>query len=432
MCNKIHNKDINSLHLDFLDEDIDYNNSYSHNLNGPEIETDDDELSCYGDIQKTSQYIKLFYEYNNSIQNQCNIYNIIQNKKLYNGSTGMIYSFPSDPTKLIKISNMPYETHKFIESRKNSGIICNEIDKKIFYSINEVRSSLLFSKLNKVFPHNIMKIFNSEQCKYDNNVYFSNAFIIENVRGITFDKLFENISLVSDHNFMLICTLQLLYVTLYANINGYYHNDLKFNNIIIDINSGIFELYYDTITINQKKIILHIKNKFSSSLFVPIVKLIDFGTSLHYKSDKIIIGETFHIIDKIINKLAQLNIHNDYLLKIKQLLNQLITDDLDDLLNEENIGAIDSIIGFRLLSYEEIQNMNQSVTFDNIFNALQEIKNFINLIRTNISMFIIDESDHRIADIYKHNIKINNGNNHPLILSMTKKYKLKKLNKQIY
>ena len=86
--------------------------------------------------------------------------------------------------------------------------------------------------------------------------------------------------------------IQLFYILLYANINGYYHNDLKCNNIIIYYNN-IHEITYNQLF--NYNITIRSESPKGKSLGIPVVKLIDFFSSTFINP----IREVYYITDFI-------------------------------------------------------------------------------------------------------------------------------------
>lgn len=100
--------------------------------------------------------------------------------------------------------------------------------------MNKNSNSLKYAELATIFPLNIMRVYDTTRCK-NNQGIFTNIIEMEKVKGITLNEFINilNLELETDKYKLFSCILQLIYITLYANFNGYIHNDLATNNIMI-------------------------------------------------------------------------------------------------------------------------------------------------------------------------------------------------------
>lgn len=360
-------------------------------------------LKCYSSDKKEKESVeaklKLFEDKNNSVKNKCDDYGVSVNTS---GSSGTIYE--SDDDKYIKFSDLPLETSKLFDK---SHIFCNTLEMKMDKSINENKYSLNYSKLSKIFPLQIMKIYSTSECKNDNQM-FSNVIEMEKVSGITMKDFLTNLDLKkSDDKYNLIsCVLQLIYITIYANSHGFVHNDLTTSNIIVYEYNDPFEL--NELKINDKIINMKFNNK-RKKIFVP--KLIDFSYSTHISKDKlsngnkIIFGETKQVISIIINKLRLMNKNCEILNHIDNLINSCIEGtELMDYFLEMEVDMSTSN-GYRLLNDKKIIEL----AFDS-----QIMKKKINLFLINlfklIKTYYPEDFDLNLTN-YVQKINVNNANN---------------------
>ncbi len=296
--------------------------------------------------KKVEDAMELFEKKNKNVKCACENYINIVNT---NGSSGIIFESEKGYTKL---SNLPFETSKLFNKR---DVNCDTLIMKIKKSIDENENSKKFSKLNEIFPNHIMKIYSTARCKNDLEI-FSNVLNIEKVVGETLENFLQNINLEnSQEQFNLVCCiLQLIYITIYANLHGYVHNDLTTNNIIVYNIRNPFEL--DNLVINDNIINIKFKNNYG---IIPVIKLIDFSYSTHIDpttlNNKIIFGESIQIIKIILNKLKMLGKNFDLLNKINDLFYNFFGNiELFDYFIEMDID-ISSNNGFRLLSDDKIK-----------------------------------------------------------------------------
>lgn len=96
--------------------------------------------------------------------------------------------------------------------------------------------------------------------------------------------------------FKKIICLQLLYVVVYLNINGVYHNDLWGANIMIEMGN---KLILDFLTLNNRKINIVYDGKDD----IPIVKIIDFDITRLYEGKEKTFPKEHFVVDHIYNDL---------------------------------------------------------------------------------------------------------------------------------
>lgn len=203
----------------------------------------------------------------------------------------------------------------------------------------------------------------------------TNIYIMDKITGVTLDIFIQNMT-DENKNELDYIIIQLFYILLYANINGYYHNDLKCNNIIIYYNN-IHEITYNQL-FNY-----NITIRSESAKGIPVVKLIDFFSStfinpireIYYITD--LISILSNIEDVLKSYLTSLRLESKYNL-ILLLLEKLNTENLNKLINLRigKGGWITNQFQFRLLLEEDILLQSFHLNFarlDEIFIYLQSI-----------------------------------------------------------
>lgn len=307
-------------------------------------------------VAKLSREIEIL---NNTITHDCSAEHI--SHKMSTGSSANIYKMSGNPNVYMKISNLPYDSYKLSKSNV-SGIGCDTLGDKLHVSLNEINNSLKYEKLIHAFPRNIMRIEHAECCKknYYGKSFIANKFLIEKVNGVTLNEALNTMT----ENELICCLIQLVYIFTYANMQGYFHNDITCDNIMI---------YYDVDTMVLNKLFLLddiVICSFHTNEFIPrlpIVKLIDFSYSeyIDYSSqimtNKVIVGEPQQIIKILKYKLfiKESPIYNSSILnRINALFNLLAEQNefLKFKFNELNNN--EAVTGFRTMTNQEIINMN--------------------------------------------------------------------------
>jgi hypothetical protein len=338
-----------------------------------------------------------------------------------------ICDYKDDKTKLLKISKN--NIVKIIQSTDYATIDCKHGFKQINDIINENNNNIKYSELIQIFPLHILSLNHLEEClinpitkldlesesiagitktdlesesiagitktdlesesiagitktdeskSKDKNIDISqkitNMYIMDKITGVTLDTFIQNMT-DENKNELDYIIIQLFYILLYANINGYYHNDLKCNNIIIYYNN-IHEITYNQLF--NYNITIRSESPKGKSLGIPVVKLIDFFSSTFINP----IREVYYITDLIsilsnIEDVLNIEIKSKYNF-ILLLLEKLNTENLNKLINLTigKGGWITNQFQFRLLLEEDI--LRQSFHFnlaslDKIFIYLQSL-----------------------------------------------------------
>ena len=317
------------LNLDIINkDDTNEDNTNEDNTSKDNITGSyDTELKCHSnnEIEKhiVNEKLKLFEDKIKTITDKCKKYGDPTNT---NGSTGTIFDTLHG---YIKFSDLPSETSKLFNK---SDINCSTLGMKITTSINENENSIKFAELRQIFPLNIMEIYLTTQCKNDYGT-FSNIINMEKIEGITLGNFLEELDLDTDEGkYKLVCCLiQLIYIMIYANLNGYVHNDLTPSNVIVYDTNEQFDL--DKLKINDKNIKISFKY---NRIPIPVIKLIDFSYSryigLTQLYNKFIFGESIQAIKMIINKLSILGKNCPLLEEINSLMTdeEVMSDELSN------------------------------------------------------------------------------------------------------
>jgi len=206
-------------------------------------------------------------------------------------------------------------------------------------AIDEIKNVRLFSSLNSILPLNIIKSYSFDEYKI--NDYYRTIYTMDRVFGKTLsDHITNNIN--SYH--ILSYFLQCIYVILYSNLQGIFHNDLKGNNIMIETK----------LTSNYSLSCIDINNYNISLIFkddINLIKLVDYG-SCKKTNNNVIPIEIYQIMnifnniisdldfqykDIVLEIINKFNIYNDELIEhgfptwIKQCINIISKSRFDNL-----------------------------------------------------------------------------------------------------
>ena len=224
---------------------------------------------CAGSPEEVELYnikIENLKKMNNTKRNDC--INVCNQSIYKSGQNANICNY--DSTNLMKLSSMV----KPALLAENMAEDCSRKIKMIDDIFNEEDNIKKFSELKDIFPQHILSLEHIEKCNYidskDYNKYFTNIFKLEKINGITLTEFITN---HYDEKTFYYIIIQLFYVMLYANINGYYHNDLNIDNVMIYYNN-INHLSYEQLK-NYKITV--------GDINLPIIKLIDYSSSTYNK-----------------------------------------------------------------------------------------------------------------------------------------------------
>lgn len=218
----------------------------------------------------------------------------IRGEQIAKGQFSNIYVYSPNKSKIIRESYFfdHIENYKNNRSPENIKLLNELIDDSHEEPENIERFSL---SLYKLFPHNIITVDKYFKCQHES--YFKHGYVMNRIVGKIIDKYIEH---DTPYSYIVSLYFQLMYVILYANMNGIFHNDIKADNIMIEIDS-IDKIELTGIKLDNKPfdiIIDNIKRK------LPVVKLIDYGLSRYTdKTNQIPIevnqvAEVFHSLMK--------------------------------------------------------------------------------------------------------------------------------------
>lgn len=204
---------------------------------------------------------------------------------IYNGAFGKLFSIGRG--KLLKKIKM-----------KNNDIYH-------YYITSILHLEHTISNLISLLPQNIVNVENVLFHKSSDHNIIHIEYLIDHVDGITLLSFLET---CFDREIILKIFLQLIIILIKMNTNGFVHNDIKLDNMMItkDISDINFE-----IIINKKKMIIEMKDTY-------IVKLIDYDFLLDLKKNIIPIE-----IYVLIELFRQKNIIPDIIDHIIKIINSL-------------------------------------------------------------------------------------------------------------
>ena len=237
------------------------------------------------------EFIQLLDLFNQDITQDYDICPEYHSTILGSGGEGVVYNNEQNPNEVIKESRLYSIANQF---KTDNTIKCTDLIKHINIAMQEEKNNREFLELKDIFPLHIVQIKEIIKCtkeqltpeikeilidqtiqsRLSNNFVPQIMHIMEKINGKTLLDYLKTKN-IDDSQFMIII-LQKLYILTYANSNGYYHNDIKLNNIMIYFNDEITHLdFNELLGINIRLEHIHL----------PIVKLIDFTHSYHVERE---------------------------------------------------------------------------------------------------------------------------------------------------
>lgn len=158
---------------------------------------------------------------------------MLVNKKFFNDAeligSGKFSKVYLKKNKIIKISKIPEKINSLLFGKK----ICNHIAQKYLDEFfNEIHQTITYSRLNRIFPNNIIKISKATLAIVPNNKFPINIFEMNHIVGIPMCKFIE-ICIAEDFDKILSTCLKVLF---FSNTIGFFHNDINLTNILITKN----------------------------------------------------------------------------------------------------------------------------------------------------------------------------------------------------
>lgn len=259
------------------------------------ISTEDDNISNCVDPADEERYIENKEKFVKLIESLKECSEIPPDHTVIVRTNNSIMYKDSDENFLIKESKLLRDTYRILNIASGTFDIakgpsdCKAPIKQAERSLNEADNAVHFSALFKeLYPQHFITIEHLNTCRYHPDNDFSVFFKIEKVKGKTLLELLDSQELTDDILFKLI--LQLLYVLIHLNAMGWYHNDIKLNNIMA------YQTNLPNIEYSQMK---NIKLQIEQPLY--FFKLIDYSDTIFINpSDEIKLFDIVQFINLIL------------------------------------------------------------------------------------------------------------------------------------
>jgi serine/threonine protein kinase len=211
------------------------------------------------------------------------------------GSFGTVYTIPGNETTVYKVSNILVNALEASSKSRDNCLGSSELVSN-YENIDEIFD--IVNKLCNMMPNNINKIISHKKCKttkikFDRwssaTEYKFPGYVLEYAMDKHNGIMMENAIGLMAENDILKTFLQLIYVVNVCNTNFFYHNDLKFTNMMVsaniiktegapdrltdpkdDLNLNALMVMYNGISL---QILLELKNTY-------VIQLIDFEISI--------------------------------------------------------------------------------------------------------------------------------------------------------
>ncbi len=265
--------------------------------------------------------------------------------EIYSSPNGRIYKHPYKQNKLIKQSFIIEQTKIMIERSRH--YYCRDIVSAIKYTINENINNEKFSELGGIFPMHFINVSNIGQHIIDG--IGQNIYEMEFVDGIQLDKFICG-KLTIDAQLLQIIK-QIVYVGVYMNSKGYFHNDLKLDNLMIVKNP------------NNKIVYNQLTTEFELVDSPYYFKLIDYSTGV-ILGDSIDPADSIHLIDPIVI-LSEIK---RYINPKKFIQTNALITEIFDYLNINVLG--------QMYLLDENQIMKKSIKL-----PIDKIREFVNILK---------------------------------------------------
>lgn len=150
------------------------------------------------------------------------------------GNFGKVYK--KDNKTAIKISSMLKKINYFVEKSDVDSVVVDNLMKDFD---NEHQQILSFSELKTTFPNNILDIYEVKLSYVEGKLFPSTIITMEYIEGVSLDK-FIAVSSASKVNKIV---HEIMTMLMYANLSGYFHNDISHKNIIVQDETAIIVDY---------------------------------------------------------------------------------------------------------------------------------------------------------------------------------------------
>jgi serine/threonine protein kinase len=276
------------------------------------------------------------------------------------GGFGTVSVFSPCNKYILKESTMLKKANNIAKQFCNETI--DQLSDLIDDSINEPINIQYFSSLYNIFPNNTIQLH--DHFKSKNDKIYQNNFIMDKVEGMTLDTYFNQPNI--DPMDVISMFLQSIYIILYANTTGIFHNDLKSNNIMVNINNNINIM--DVLILHNNIITLETSN----------INAIFIDYSISRKTTNSITPLEYHQVSHIYKSLVT---NNKYMSDNMTELLLIIISCLDNFQEEisNNMEYLNSLTEVRVISptnYEKISVLTPK-TSNKIIDGLRHIQQIL-------------------------------------------------------
>lgn len=271
---------------------------------------------------------------------------------------------------LIKNTNTAIKISKILEHINDEWVKIRYNDENMMFFINEYINEqaqmVKYSKLKKIFPLNFIRIKKIKNIIFIGDILPSRIIKMEYINGVSLTTFLNKVDNV-DNYYNVISSI--LLILIYANTNGYFHNDINMGNILISElkNNPIsttqlkysvkignipvhldFSNYYPVFIDYSFSKIINNKNKFPIEAFIIFEKIKTHNTNYH----------TFPLFENVMNIFT--------IIKHKYSISEL------DLIKNLLFGA--SV--FSISDYKNLPEITNN-DLDKIVNALSKNNKFL-------------------------------------------------------
>lgn len=255
------------------------------NLTSPlhiDIPTDEDIESAKSmDLQRIEKNLQNISSSSISLPSRKDSVEHLVGQKLGNGKFSTVSIYTPDSSKVIREAHGFQYISKHLNHDHKS--MMEQIERFVTDLQQEPSSIHSFSTLKTIFPNNIIELFDHFPCK--NKKYYQNNFIMERVYGIVLSKLVDTDIDLTD---VIALFFQAYYIIIYANMNGLFHNDLKWENLMVS--NERYDITLEGLILDGTSISIQFKDAL-------ILKFIDYAFAREIKKTNLIPIETISIVN---------------------------------------------------------------------------------------------------------------------------------------